>query len=277
MPHDLASIVDIMIEAAIAAAEVICEVYERPHRRDGEGRRLAGDRGRRAGRGRDPRAPRADRAFPCSPRKARRPGAFPSSASASSWSIRSMAPRSSSSATASSPSTSRSARTAGRSPASSSSPPTGALYWGSAGGAFEAEVTDGVVGPSAPLAVDGAEPYKIVASRSHGHAALEAPDADASASPRTSRSARRSSSASSRGACAQLYPRFTPTSEWDTAAGQAVLEAAGGVVLTLDGEPLRYGKAGPKFLNPFFVAAVGRRPRAAGRGRDDPRSSRERP
>ena len=51
---------------------------------------------------------------------------------------------------------------------------------------------------------------------------------------------------------ADLYPRFGQTSEWDTAAGQAVLEAAGGSVKTLDGAPLRYGK--PGFLNPDFIA-----------------------
>ncbi|MEO7252098.1 MAG: 3'(2'),5'-bisphosphate nucleotidase CysQ [Arenimonas sp.] len=50
-----------------------------------------------------------------------------------------------------------------------------------------------------------------------------------------------------------VYPRFAPTSEWDTAAGQCVLEAAGGVVLTLDGKPLRYnGK--DSLLNPDFLA-----------------------
>jgi len=50
-----------------------------------------------------------------------------------------------------------------------------------------------------------------------------------------------------------LYPRFGPTSEWDTAAAQAVLEAAGGGVYTLDGEPLRYnGKE--SLLNPHFIA-----------------------
>ena len=54
---------------------------------------------------------------------------------------------------------------------------------------------------------------------------------------------------------AQLYPRFTPTCEWDTAAGQAVLEAAGGTVLAIDGRPLRYGKGGDH-LNPFFIAAA---------------------
>jgi len=51
---------------------------------------------------------------------------------------------------------------------------------------------------------------------------------------------------------ADLYPRFGTTMEWDTAAGQAVLEAAGGCVETLDGERLRYGKNG--YRNPHFVA-----------------------
>ncbi len=51
---------------------------------------------------------------------------------------------------------------------------------------------------------------------------------------------------------ADLYPRFGPTMEWDTAAGHAVLAAAGGTVTTLDGAPFRYGKAG--FLNSGFLA-----------------------
>jgi 3'(2'), 5'-bisphosphate nucleotidase len=51
---------------------------------------------------------------------------------------------------------------------------------------------------------------------------------------------------------ADLYPRFGRTMEWDTAAGQAVLEAAGGTVSALDGSPLRYGK--PGFANPDFIA-----------------------
>ena len=54
---------------------------------------------------------------------------------------------------------------------------------------------------------------------------------------------------------ADLYPRFGPTMEWDTAAGDAVLRAAGGMTSTLDGEPLRYGKRGGRdFLNPHFMA-----------------------
>ena len=50
-----------------------------------------------------------------------------------------------------------------------------------------------------------------------------------------------------------LYPRFAPTSEWDTAAGQCVLECAGGAVLTLDGAPLRYNTK-ESLLNPHFLA-----------------------
>lgn len=51
---------------------------------------------------------------------------------------------------------------------------------------------------------------------------------------------------------ADIYPRFGPTNEWDTAAGQGVLEAAGGEVVTTDGKPLLYGK--PRFSNPHFIA-----------------------
>ena len=49
-----------------------------------------------------------------------------------------------------------------------------------------------------------------------------------------------------------IYPRYGETNEWDTAAGHAVLLAAGGSVRTLDGAPLGYGK--PGFRNPEFVA-----------------------
>jgi 3'(2'), 5'-bisphosphate nucleotidase len=51
---------------------------------------------------------------------------------------------------------------------------------------------------------------------------------------------------------ADFYPRFGTTMEWDTAAGQAVLEAAGGHVFGLGGEPLGYGKPGLK--NDGFLA-----------------------
>ncbi len=50
---------------------------------------------------------------------------------------------------------------------------------------------------------------------------------------------------------ADLYPRFGRTMEWDTCAPQALLEAAGGTVCTMDGQPLRYSK--PGWENPDFV------------------------
>jgi 3'(2'), 5'-bisphosphate nucleotidase len=57
---------------------------------------------------------------------------------------------------------------------------------------------------------------------------------------------------------ADIYPRAAPTSEWDTAAGHAVLLAAGGLVDGPDGSPLRYGKRA--FLNRAFVATAGWKP-----------------
>jgi 3'(2'),5'-bisphosphate nucleotidase len=58
---------------------------------------------------------------------------------------------------------------------------------------------------------------------------------------------------------ADLYPRLGRTMEWDTAAGDAVLRAAGGKVCTMDGQPLSYGKRSQAsdvdYANPWFVAA----------------------
>jgi 3'(2'), 5'-bisphosphate nucleotidase len=58
---------------------------------------------------------------------------------------------------------------------------------------------------------------------------------------------------------ADVYPRLAPTMEWDTAAGHAILNAAGGCVVGLDGSPLRYGKSDAGFKNEGFIA-WGRKP-----------------
>ena len=58
---------------------------------------------------------------------------------------------------------------------------------------------------------------------------------------------------------ADVYPRLGPTSEWDTAAAQAVVEAAGGRVVTTDGKPLAYNTKAD-ILNPHFVV-IGSRSR----------------
>lgn len=56
---------------------------------------------------------------------------------------------------------------------------------------------------------------------------------------------------------ADLYPRFSPTCEWDTAAADAVLRGAGGIVTDIAGRPLAYGKAAARFINPDYVASSG--------------------
>jgi len=53
---------------------------------------------------------------------------------------------------------------------------------------------------------------------------------------------------------ADIYPRLAPTSEWDVAAGHAVLAAAGGIVTTPQGAALAYGRASHGFRVPAFVA-----------------------
>jgi 3'(2'), 5'-bisphosphate nucleotidase len=55
---------------------------------------------------------------------------------------------------------------------------------------------------------------------------------------------------------ADLYPRFGRTMEWDTAAGHAVLLAAGGTVRTVEGQDLAYGKRARGFDNPGFIASA---------------------
>jgi 3'(2'), 5'-bisphosphate nucleotidase len=97
-----------------------------------------------------------------------------------------------------------------------------------------------------------AEGATVVSSRSHG-------DADALARfTARRRIAAHLNAGSSLKFCllaagqADLYPRFGRTMEWDTAAGDAVLRAAGGRVTDLEGQDLRYGK--PGFENPHFVA-----------------------
>jgi len=129
-------------------------------------------------------------------------------------------------------------------------PASGATYLGSPAGAFEINYRNDLL----PIRTNPNPPMRVVASRSHGHDALKGfcdallvtDDVSVGSSLKFCLLAKGE---------AQLYPRFTPTSEWDTAAGQAILEAAGGAVLMLDGKPLTYGRGGDH-LNPFFIAAA---------------------
>ena len=134
-------------------------------------------------------------------------------------------------------------------------PATGELFWGDEDGASAARVVGGEVVDVRPIRVVEAGPLRIVASRSHGHAALAELCDTLQVEQDVSVGSSLKFCLLARGE-AQLYPRFTPTSEWDTAAGQAVLEAAGGVVWGLDGKPLTCGHRDKSFLNGFFLAAA---------------------
>jgi 3'(2'),5'-bisphosphate nucleotidase len=135
-------------------------------------------------------------------------------------------------------------------------PASGAMFSGGPDGAFEYSWTDGALGDPRPIAVaPAAAPPRVVASRSHGDGKLTPLLGSLGvAAPRILGSSLKFCIVA-RGE-ADLYPRFTPTSEWDTAAGQAVLEAAGGVVVTHDGAPLRCGEDANGFINPGFIAAA---------------------
>ncbi|MGV3491493.1 MAG: 3'(2'),5'-bisphosphate nucleotidase CysQ [Devosia sp.] len=134
-------------------------------------------------------------------------------------------------------------------------PATEDIYWGGPDGAFSGRVVGGAITDAQPLRTVETGPLRIVASRSHGHAALADLCSELSVSEDVSVGSSLKFCLLARGD-AQLYPRFTPTSEWDTAAGQALLQGAGGVVLRLDGTPLTCGHRAENFLNGWFVAAA---------------------
>ena len=130
-------------------------------------------------------------------------------------------------------------------------PVTGALWHGGAGlGAFirEGDAGDVAIHTRTPAAA----PLRIAASRSHRD---ERTQAVLDALPVSEVVGCGSSLKFCRIADGgiDLYPRFGPTSEWDTAAGQAILEAAGGAVLAPDGRPFRYNQRAT-LLNGDFLA-----------------------
>ena len=133
-------------------------------------------------------------------------------------------------------------------------PAIGRLFMGARGhGATETAVENGVPGAPRPIAIRPrpAGGLTVVASRSH-----RSPETDTYL--KDFEVADLKSAGSSLKFCvvaageADLYPRHGPTMEWDTAAGHAVLLAAGGTVETLDGHPLTYAKS--DFRNPYFIA-----------------------
>ena len=134
-------------------------------------------------------------------------------------------------------------------------PATGQCYYGGAGlGAWREDKA----GKAEPISVRLApqEAFTLVASRRHSSPAQEALLAGLSERFGYLQLANVGSSLKF---CqlaegnADCYPRLAPTSQWDTAAAQGVLEGAGGEVLTLKGEALTY-EARESLLNPYFLA-----------------------
>ena len=92
-----------------------------------------------------------------------------------------------------------------------------------------------------------------LASRSHGDAATETFLAKLPIAERRSAGSSLKFCVLAEGE-ADVYPRFGATMEWDTAAGEAVLRAAGGVIFSPEGGPFLYGKAETGFRNGGFIA-----------------------
>lgn len=136
-------------------------------------------------------------------------------------------------------------------------PAAGKLYAGATGeGAWMHEVDDSALGPARPIRareVLNAHPV-AVASRSHRSAETDAWLDEIGAKDFAAAGSSLKFCLIAEGK-ADVYPRFGRTMEWDTAAGQAVLEAAGGAVLTrAEGISLSYGKRDRGFANPHFIA-----------------------
>ena len=129
-------------------------------------------------------------------------------------------------------------------------PATGALWHAQRGrGAFRREGDCDV--PVRTRAPAGA-PLRVAASRSHRDARTESVLARMGAIETIGVGSSLKFCRLAEGAM-DVYPRFGPTSEWDTAAGQCVLEAAGGAVLDAKGRPLRYNQR-DTILNGDFMA-----------------------
>jgi 3'(2'),5'-bisphosphate nucleotidase len=142
-------------------------------------------------------------------------------------------------------------------------PATGDLYAGAIGeGAWKISVAGDRPGARTAIHVGPAtkRPVRVVASKSH-----RTPETDAFIARYEVE--KLVSAGSSLKFClvaageADLYPRLGTTMQWDTAAGDAVVRAAGGKVVTLDGKPLPYGPSGAEgaaaFQNPWFVVSGG--------------------
>lgn len=131
-------------------------------------------------------------------------------------------------------------------------PVTGMSYYGCAGvGAFKRD-KDGQASPIKVRKLIEGKPVKVVASRSHRGPLLDGYLEKLGPHETVSRGSSLKFCLVADGT-ADVYPRLGPTSEWDTGAGHAVVLAAGGQVIGMDGKPLPYNSK-DSLLNPHFIA-----------------------
>jgi len=128
-------------------------------------------------------------------------------------------------------------------------PVQGKTYIGCEG--HGAELREGDAATAIHVAEVSAQPVRIVGSRSHRGSSLDAFLEQVGESEMIPMGSSLKFCVVAEGG-ADIYPRLGPTSEWDTAAAQAVVEQAGGKVLELDGKPLSYN-AKSEILNPWFI------------------------
>lgn len=138
-------------------------------------------------------------------------------------------------------------------------PALGLIWRGVVGhGAERLPVTaDGTVGAATAIRTrrfpDGTTPWIAAVSRSHGEPRTEAfIDARPGAARQTMGSAVKFCRVAE--GSADIYPRLSPTCEWDVAAGHAVITAAGGMVSNSQGQPIRFGETRDDFIIPEFIA-----------------------
>ncbi len=123
-------------------------------------------------------------------------------------------------------------------------------YFGCAG--YGAELRSaGAESRKISVAEKSAEPVRVVGSRSHGGSSMDGFLENLGEYEMHPMGSSLKFCLVAEGA-ADIYPRLGPTSEWDTAAAQAVVEQAGGSVVTLDGKPLSYN-CKSDILNPHFL------------------------
>jgi len=144
-------------------------------------------------------------------------------------------------------------------------PAQGIVYVGAAGSGAYRRLADGT--RSAIRVAPPAAPLRVVGSRSHASPQLAAYLAHLTPYDFLGVGSALKFCLLAEGN-ADLYPRFGPTSEWDTAAGQALLEAAGGHVTRMDGHRLRYN-CRESLINGDFVAFTDSRVLPGGHRRPD--------